>query len=40
MDLSTNNIIVTKDLLIKVIDFGEAYNPQECDTNPSKFNYN
>lgn len=27
MDLSSHNIMVCKDLLVKVIDFGEAYHP-------------
>lgn len=27
MDLSSHNVMVCRDLLIKVIDFGEAYHP-------------
>jgi serine/threonine protein kinase len=27
MDLSSHNVMICKDLLIKVIDFGEAYHP-------------
>lgn len=35
MDLSTNNLLVAKDLLVKVIDFAEAHHPHDCDNNPS-----
>ena len=27
MDLSSHNVMVSRDLLIKLIDFGEAYHP-------------
>ena len=40
MDLSSHNILVYKDLLVKVIDFGEAYHPyldsqKNSSTSPS-----
>ena len=30
LDLKPVNIIVTSDLLTKIIDFGEAYHPKIC----------
>ena len=33
MDLSTNNVFVVANLLIKLIDFGEAHHPKVCDNN-------
>ena len=33
LDLSVNNVCVGKELLIKLIDFGEAYHPAICDEN-------
>lgn len=27
MDLSGSNIVVVRDLMVKIIDFGEAYHP-------------
>ena len=32
LDLSSNNVCIGKDLLIKIIDFGEAYHPLICES--------
>lgn len=38
MDLSSHNVMIGKDLLVKLIDFGEAYHPYiETDKTISTF---
>lgn len=37
MDLNLNNVIVYKDYLTKLIDFGEAYSPNLNSTETTQF---
>ena len=38
MDLKPNNIIVTKLLIPKIIDYGESFHPQICKESKNSFN--
>lgn len=37
LDLKPNNILVSKSMMVKVIDFGESYHPSFCDKSISFF---